>query len=206
MISRPRVRSVVLGMILVVAVALASVLSGCGADSKTADAPPLGTKDLTALQALKVAQDSIESVAPDARVLIVTTTRVVEPTATPEWQFLLGSPASNMTYAVVVTEGQAMASPYTTSTLSADEWAALPSGEDIKVDSDEARSKALKAYPDGTDDVYVINLLAGAPGVPTSSLTKPMTWVVMFDPTRASGDQTSTVEIDATTGKVTVPR
>ncbi len=202
MIARPSARSILLGMILAASVAVALMLSGCGGDSTEATTP----EGMTALQALQVAKKSIEPVAPDAKLLIVTTAQVVEPTATPVWQFLLGSPKTNMTYAVIVNEGQPMASPYTTATLTPGQWAALPDVADIKIDSDEAHRKALKAYPDGSDHIYVINLATGEPGVPTSGLTTPMSWVVMFDPTRASGEQTSTVQIDASTGKVTIPK
>lgn len=194
-----RIVRIVLAVALVAA--LGAVLAGCKSTSKT----PSGK--LTAKQALPVAMSALSTSAPDGKMLIVQTADPINTTSTPVWDFLIGSPKSDKIYAVVVKDGKATASEYGTAKLSADEWKAVPGSDVWKIDSDEAYTKAIKAYPDGKPDtLYLMGFVAYVPKASSASTVKAMTWNVSFDPSTMSKATTSSVNVNATTGEVSIPK
>lgn len=189
---------------IALAVVLGATLGGCK-KSTTTTTPAAGQ---TAQQALKVAQSAVATVAPDSKLLVVSTAGVVA-TEAPVWQYLLGSPKNDTVYAVIVAQGKTeQASEYGKANLSATEWAAVPAPGEWKIDSPDAHAKALAAYSPGTNSTpYTMGFVTYIPQQSTQTDTKPMTWVVTFDPASMNSKvTTSTVYVNATTGAVTVPK
>lgn len=199
MIRRDRTRlALVVSLTALVAVAM---LAGCtqGAATAVKDGP-------TALGSLKAAQSSLSTMAPDAKLLVVQTAQAVEPTGTPIWEFLFGSPKSDKVYAVYVSGGKSMgAQEYGAAGLSAAEWAKVPSTDAWKIDSDAAY-KSARAAAGGTGDpaAYLMGFLTYKPATDTSTI-EPFVWNVVFDP-GTSGASTGTINVDAQTGKATLAK
>jgi hypothetical protein len=195
-------RSAKIISILALVIALASVVVGCG--SKTASTPSASktvVAGATAKSGLSAAAAALTTTAPDAKLLVVQTDGAVTVTSAPVWSFLFGSPKSDKTYLVYVTDGKAgAASEYGTAGLSKKEWAVVPNADDWKIDSDAAYRTAQTAAGASTAGAYTMGFLTHVPQSETSSTTKPFTWYVSFDP--ASGATTGTVEVDANTGAV----
>lgn len=193
-------------IVAAIALGLVLALGGCGKQaSTTTPAAPAGE---TAMDALKVAKSSLSTTAPDSKMLIVQTAGIVT-TAAPEWEFLLGAPKTDVVYAVVVKDGKVVqGSEYGTANLSAAEWAAVPAADAWKIDSPDAYSKALAAYPAGTKQTaYTMGFVTYIPKQSSQPNTKAMTWMVTFDPSSMNSKvTTNTIYVDATTGAVTVPK
>jgi len=186
---------------LALALAIASVVAGCGGTS--ADTTQ---KTGTAKAGLPVAKSALSTMAPDAKLLLVQTATGVTPTATPVWGYLFGSPKNDKTYLVYVAGGKAMpASEYGAAGLSASDWSSVPGTDSWKIDSDEAYQKALAANgAKGTPAVYNMGFVTYVPPSETASASKTFVWYVEFEP-GASGGTTSTIEVDAKTGATVAP-
>jgi hypothetical protein len=193
-----RVAMVCAAMAVFVAAAL---LAGC---SSTSGSPVAAGP--SALGSLAAARSALSTLAPDAKLLIVQTAEAAEPTGTPIWAYLFGSPATDKTYVVYVSAGQSMgAQEYGTGGLSAAEWAKVPGTDAWKVDSDAAYTKALAASgAKGTPLAYMMGLLTYKPEADTSTV-KPFVWSVQFDP-GTSGATTKTIDVDANSGAAAVAK
>lgn len=195
---RARALSSILWMVLVVAVALA--LSGCGGDTAKAPEKPAGK---TAKSLYETAKSQLSTTAPDAKLLVVQTAQAVSATGTPVWAYLFGSPETDTIYIVYMNEDNPMpASEYGKAGLSADEWKAVPDIGDWKIDSDEAYEKALaESGAKGAPAQWVMGMVTYVPESSGTDAVKPFVWNVNFDPGE-SGATTKTIEVDAATGKV----
>lgn len=182
---------------MVVAMSVAALLfaAGCSKPASQSTAP----KGSTAKGGLSVAQSALSTMAPDGKLLVVQTAQAVTTTGTPIWAYLFGSPKSDKTFVVYVRDGKAMgASEYGKAGLtSKNEWAAVPSTSEWKVDSDEAYKKAAAAGVVKNPQEYGMGLVTYLPKSETTSTTKPFVWYV----TLRSGTATGTVKIDAKTGE-----
>jgi hypothetical protein len=188
-------------MVLVAGFALAALLlvTGCGGDSDSA------TTSASAKAGLPIAESALSTMAPDAKLLVVETAEGVTPTSTPVWAYLFGSPESDKTYVVYVSDGKVeSASEYGTAGLSADEWGKVPGTDDWKIDNDVAYENALEVSgADGTPAAYYMGFQTYVPeAYAASSTVGAFVWYVSFDPGE-SGATTGTVQVDATTGEAT---
>lgn len=190
-------------IVLIVAFALVAValLSGCGSKAKT---PAAG--GATALGNLAVAQSALSTSAPDAKLLVVQTAQAVTSTATPVWAYLFGSPKSDKTYVVYISNGKTMSSAeYGNAGLTADDWAKVPGLDVWKTDSDAAYKSALGVSgAKGDPNAYMMGFVTYKPKTDTSTI-EPFTWVVSFDPGK-SGATTKTIEVNAETGVAKVSK
>jgi hypothetical protein len=195
-------RTALTGIVLAAALALAmALLAGCG---QTPAAKIKGGP--TALDNLAVARSALTTRAPDAKLLVVQTAQGVEPTGTPVWGYLFGSPSTDKIYIVYVAHGTSMgAQEYGKAGLSKAEWAKVPGTDSWKIDSPDAYSKALAASgAKGAPRAYMMGLMTYKPQVDTST-AEPFVWSVRFDPGK-SGATTRTIDVNANTGAATVSK
>ena len=185
---------------LVAALALAAAVSGCGKKSDTTTTGP------TALGGVSAARSALSTAAPDAKLLVVQTAQAVEATGTPVWAYLFGSPSTDKTFVVYVSNGKLMGQQeYGTAGLTAKDWANVKGTESMKVDSDDAYDKAVAASGAKGDPLaYMMGFVTFTPANDTSGI-KPFVWSVQFDPGE-SGATTSTIQVDGETGKATVAK
>ena len=191
------------GIAVVASLAVVAMLvAGCAGQTGTTAA----TSKKTALGSLPAAQSALSTTAPDAKLLVVQTAQAVTPTATPVWGYLYGSPSTDKTYIVYVTEGQSMgAKEYGKAGLSADEWKLVPGTDAWKVDSDAALTKALAASGgSGAPKAYVMGFVTYKPKTDTSTI-EPFVWSVQLDP-GSSGATTKPINVNATTGAATATK
>lgn len=186
-------------VVLAAGLALSALLitTGCGDSKKDAETVQ-GAK-----AGLAVAQSALETMAPDAKLLVVETAEGVTPTSTPVWAYLFGSPESDKTYVVYVSDGKSMnASEYGTAGLNEAEWSKVPGTDDWKIDNDEAYDKALElSGADGEPAAYYMGFQTYVPeAFAASSTVSAFTWYVSFDPGE-SGASTATIAVDAKTGE-----
>lgn len=197
------VRMVRLAAVSLAVVALAIAATGCG-DKAEKDTAPTGSKG-SAKAGLTIASSALETTAPDARLLVVQTAQSVTPTAAPVWVYLFGSPKSDKTYAVYVSEGKLMGSQeYGKAGLTKEQWADVPDPSEWVVDDDVAYQAALdvsgaKGEPAG----HFMGLQTYVPSSTADATSKTFTWYVYFDPGQ-SGATTATIQVDAKTGKAQV--
>lgn len=184
-----------LGLMLVMS------LAGCGDRSDKSDEP--ASTD-TARANFAVAESSVTSMAPDAKLLVVQTAQSVTSTATPVWSYLFGSPESDKTYLALASQGQSLgASEYGTGGLTAEEWGEVPNLDTWKIDSDTALEKALKVSgAQGDPRAYVMGFQTYIPSS-TSSKSQAFRWYIALDPGE-SGATTSTIGVDAKTGEAAI--
>jgi hypothetical protein len=201
MSQKQRTRIIGLGVVAGLGLA-AALLAGCTQASTTTTAKA----GATALGNLAKAQSALSTTSPDAKLLVVQTAQPVTTTATPVWGYLFGSPSTDKTYMVYVSNGQSMgAKEYGTTGLSKDEWAKVPGSEAWKVDSDAALAKALPlSGAKGAPAAYVMGLLTYKPKNDTSTV-EPFVWNVQFDP-GSSGATSKTILVNATTGAASVSK
>jgi len=198
------IRLLELAAVFAIAIMVVAALGGCKKSESTTTTAPGA---LTAKSALPLAMSAVETSAPDAKLLLVQSRDVINTTSTPVWQFLIGSPKTDTIYAVTVESGEANAQVYGTADLSAEEWAAVPSADEWKIDSDEAHTAALKALNDGTEETaYLMGFVTYVPKSNTSTNVKPMFWNISFNPDEITKAETNTVEVNVTSGEATVPK
>lgn len=184
-----------------IGLALALVLSlgafaGC-TGAKTAGTPASSS---SAKSAFALAISSLSTTAPDGKLLVGQTSEALTATSTPSWEFLIGSPKTNVIYAVQVKDGKVQSSQYGSAGLKADEWALVPAPSAWKIDSPEAHTKALTVYPNGKNAGYFMGFVTYVPKSATTASAKPMTWIVSFDPASQGQIATNTVNVDMGTG------
>ena len=180
-----------LGLALILALA-AALLAGCSATPKAGAS--------TAKAAFAVAESTLSTTAPDGKLLVAESTEPITATSTPTWQFLIGSPKTDVIYAVVVQNGQGQFQEYGKAHLSAAEWAAVPAADAWKIDSDVAHEKAVALHTNGKSAAYTLAFVTYVPKASKASRVKAMTWMVTFDPAAQSSAPTSTVTVDMKTG------
>ena len=105
------------------------------------------TTGATAKDNLPKAQSTLSTAAPDAKLLVAQSYDAITPTSTPGWEYLFGSPKSGKVYAVLVMGGKSQFMEYGAANLTPAQWAAVPSTDQWKIDSDVALQKALAVYP-----------------------------------------------------------
>ena len=172
-------------------------LAGCGTASKPA-ATPVGSA--TAKGALAIAQSTLSTLAPDAKLLVAQSSGAISATTTPGWTFLLGSPKTDKIYAVMVINGKGQSQEYGSAGLSAQEWTAVPSADAWKIDSDVAHTNAVALHTSAKSASYILGFVTYVPKSATDSKTKAMKWFVSFDPASQGSAPTSTVDVDMVTG------
>ena len=183
---------------------LALLGSGCSG-SKTASTPTAPAQ-ITAKQALPIAMSALATTAPDAKLLVGQSAQPITATSTPVWEFLLGSPKTDVVYAVIVMGGKGQAQEYGKAGLTADEWAKVPSVDAWKVDSDVAHQKAITVYSNGKNAAYVMGFVTYVPAKAKTPDSKPQIWVVNFDPASIGHATTSTVDVSMTTGAASLAK
>ena len=205
MTTQRRARFATVAFLAVLALAV-TLLAGCGAKTTTTTSAPVPTKGPTALGSLAIAKSSMATAAADAKLLVVQTAQAVTPTGTPVWGYLFGSPANDKIWVVYVANGVSMgAQEYGTAGLSKTEWAAVPSTDSWKIDSDAAYTKALAlSGAKGAPAAYMMGLLTFKPASDTSTV-EPFVWSVQFDP-GVSGATTSAINVDAQTGAASLAK
>ena len=190
-----------LGLALVLVLAIGA-LAGCGGSSGTATtgsgSSPADTA--TAKKAFAVAVSTLSTAAPDGKLLVAQVGGAVTSTSTPTWEFLIGSPKTDVIYAVSVSAGKGQFQEYGKAGLSAAEWAAVPAPEAWTIDSNTAHQKAVGVHPQGKAAAYVMSFVTYVPKSAKGANAKPMTWDVVFDPAAQGSAPTSTVEVNMTTG------
>jgi hypothetical protein len=179
----------------------AGLLAGCAQTPATTAAG-----GATAQAGLKAAQSALSTTAPDAKLLVVQTAQAVSPTATPVWGYLFGSPSTDKTYVVYLSNGKSMGmQEYGTSGLSAADWKKVPSSDAWKVDSDVALSKAWALTgTSGNPPAYLMGFMTFKPKTDTSTV-EPFVWSVQFDP-GTSGGPAKAYNVNATTGAASVAK
>jgi hypothetical protein len=202
MFTRPRTR--LAGIVLVAALALgATLLAGCSGTSGTSTTTKTGS---TALAGLSAAKSALSTTSPDAKLLVVETAQAVEPTGTPIWAYVFGSPSTDKIFVVYLSNGQSMgAQENGTAGLSAAEWAKVPGTDAWKIDSDAAYKKALAASgATGTPAAYMMGFITYKAASDTSTI-EPFVWNVQFDP-GTSGATPNTLNVNATTGAASIAK
>jgi len=200
--NRPS-RSLLVGLAFVLVIAI-GVLAGCNSGSSSSAPSKTATPtqaNATAQKALAIAMSTLSTAAPDGKLLVAQSAAPMTATSTPSWDFLIGSPKSDVIYAVEVAYGAGKFQEYGKAGLTADEWAAVPPASAWKVDSTEAHSKAIVVHPDGKSADYIMGFVTYVPKTAKSPTAKPMTWVVSFDPQSQGKAPTSTVTVDMATGQ-----
>jgi hypothetical protein len=200
-------RHVRIGLALALVLAIGAI-AGCTSNNKTDSSTGEASATAgSAKTAYGVAISSLSTKAPDGKLLVCQAADTITPTSTPVWEFLIGSPKTNAVWAVLVREGKAEASEYGSADLSADEWKAVPEESAWKVDSPQAYDSALKVYPNGKTADYFMGFVTYIPkSAQKENTTKPMTWIVSFDPTSKGTAATSTVNVDMGTGTATLAK
>lgn len=196
--------SIVLALALVLAL---GALAGC--TNSQSGSSSTGTKpaSTTAKDAYNIAYAAVAATqAPDGKLLVCQAADTITATSAPIWEFLIGSPRTNVVYAVLVKDGKAQSSQYGSAGLSPTEWSAVPSIQEWKIDSPEAHDNALTVYPQGKDAAYFMGFVTYIPQSAKNSTSKPMTWIVSFDPTTKGTAATSTVDVNMTTGAATIAK
>lgn len=186
-----------LALVLVV-----GVLAGCGSSS-TADksSTTRPTSTTSAKSALKIAFSAVTTAAPDGKLLVAQTAGPVTTSSTPVWEFLIGSPKTDVIYAVVVQQGKGQFEEYGKANLTAAQWGQVPAIDAWKIDSDVAHEKAVAVYANGKNAAYVAGFVTYIPKGAESKDAKAMTWTFNFDPATKGKATTSTVEVSMTSGE-----
>lgn len=182
-------------------------LAGCGSNT-TADksSTTRPTSTTTAKSALKIAISSLSTTAPDGKLLVAQTAGPVTTSSTPVWEFLIGSPKTDVIYAVVVQQGKGQFEEYGKANLSADEWKLVPTTDAWKFDSDVAHEKAVGVYPSGKNAAYVAGFVTYIPKDAETPDAKAMTWTFNFDPATKGKATTSTVNVSMTSGEASLAK
>jgi hypothetical protein len=199
------VKSSTKGILIVAGVVIVIVAVALAVASGSSSSPGASASDpSTALGNLAVAQSALATTAPDAKLLVVQMAESATTTSSPTWEFLFGSPETDMGYLVYAADGAVMTSmEYGTLGLSADEWSEVPDLGLWKVDSSEAYDKALAASgASGTPTGYFMGFLTYLSAEDTSTVDA-FQWNVWFDP-GSSGATENLILVDTSTGKTTV--
>jgi len=173
------------------------VTAGCG--NETAEKPATTSATDTALRGLPIAESALETMAPDAKLLVVTTPEAVTSTATPVWGYLFGSPKTDGTYIVYVRGGAVMdAAEYGEAGLDEKQWSEVPDTTDWKIDSNEAYDKAVSASGAEGTPPYYMGLQTYVPKSETDTQTaEPFVWYVYLNE-----NQQAPIQVNATSGEV----
>ena len=188
-------------MLALAGVLAIGILAGCNNSSTSSTTTPPVPTGSTAKAAYAVAVSTLSTAAPDGKLLVAQTTKPLTATSTPVWEFLIGSPKTDVIWAVVVMNGKGQFQEYSKAGLNASEWAKVPPASDWKIDSDVAIANARKIYPNGKDAAYVPGFVTFVPPQATdASKITQMKWLINFDPASKGSAATSTVEVDMKTG------
>lgn len=204
--SRPVTNSVIrLAVVAALALGLITGLAGCGGTKTATTTKPAGsttaTPSVTAKAALPMAESTLSTTAPDAKLLLVASGSAITPTTAPVWQYLFGDPKTGTTYVAIVRNGKASSLKYGTTELSQKEWDAVPATDAWKIDSDAAVAKARTVYTEATDKTaYILGFVSYIPKAEKDVQTPAMTWSISFDPSSRTKSATATVNVSAVDG------
>ena len=187
-----------LGLVLTI-----GALAGCGSSSQTTPTGPSPADTATAKKAFAIAVSTLSTTAPDGKLLVAQASGPITATSTPSWEFLIGSPKTDVIYAVLVTGSKGQFQQYGKAGLSAAEWAAVPAPSAWKIDSNTAHEKAVAVHSPGKSAAYILGFVTYVPKSAKNSTAKPMVWNIQFDPTTQGSAPTSTVDVDMSTGVAT---
>lgn len=179
MTTTPALRSARVGLALAILLTI-GVLAGCNSNSKSPDDQAAKTDTSKAKAAASLALSALTTAAPDGKVIVGQLVAPIAATATPMWEFLVGSPKNSKVYAVLVTGGKAQFKEYGKVSLEATQWAEIPNVKAWKIDSDVARDKALAVYPQGKDDRYNQGFITYVADPDREGAPKAMTWNITF--------------------------
>jgi hypothetical protein len=203
-VTAPQTRSLRAALALIL-VLLAGSLAACnsGSGSKADTTKPADTSDTRlAKNAAITALQTVDAKHPGVKLLYGQLVSPVTATATPMWQFLVGSPDDNSVYSTMVGGGKARWQSYGSVKMAKAEWSKVPTTTVWKIDSDVALKNALQLYPNGKKGAYFASFMTYLPDAATDRSTKPMVWTFSFDPSVSKGSApTSTVIVDMVTGK-----
>jgi len=203
-VTAPQIRSLraALALTLVLlAGSLAACNSGSGSKADLKKATETTNSSLAKNSAM-VALQTVDAKHPGVKLLYGQLVSPVTATATPMWQFLVGSPDDNSVYSTMVGGGKARWQSYGSVKMDKAEWSKVPTTSVWKIDSDVALQSALKVYPNGKKGAYFTSFMTYLPNAALDRSTKPMVWVFNFDPSLNKGSApTSTVLVDMVTGK-----
>ena len=174
------------------------------AASSTTKPSTISSDTGTAKGAAAVALSTLSTAAPDGVIMLAETLGGSSPASSPAWQFMIASPKENSVYSVLVADGKGKFQPVGVVSFSPAQWEQVPRLTEWKLDSDQARLNAIKAYPKGLHENYAMALLAYVPVSGSDTTAKPMKWRVTFDPTKRGSAATSTVNVDMNTGAATL--
>lgn len=194
------IRSLRVGLALAIMLTIGAA-AGCNSKSgasSTTKTKPADTTKVTG--AASVALSSVTTAAPDGKILLGQIVSPIATTATPMWEFLVGSPKTGQVYAVLVNNGVGQSKDYGKVVLKAAEWKKVPDVSAWKIDSDVALADALKIYPQGKTSAYSAGFVTFVPSSAPKTAVKAMTWNINFDPASKGKAPTSTVLVDMVTG------
>jgi hypothetical protein len=175
------------------------VLAGCGGTgSNGSSSTP--TSAFTAQHALTVAMSTLNTSAPDGKLLVAQSAGPINATTTPVWDFLIGSPKTDKIYAVQVQNGTGKFQEYGKAGLSATEWSQVPATTAWKIDSNVAHDKAVAVHTAAKNADYIMGFVTYVPASAKNETAKPMVWIVSFNPKDQGKAPTSTVTVDMNTG------
>jgi hypothetical protein len=187
------------GLLLATAIVFAA---GC---SSGAQAPVPGA--LTAKAAYKIAQSTLSTTAPDGKLLVLQAVEPITATSSPTWDFLIGSPKTDVVYQVVVKDGKGESQQYGKAGLTSAQWGEVPADTAWKIDSDVAIANALSVYPNGKNAGYIPGFVTYIPkDAAEYKQVKQMTWIINFDPASQGNAPTSTVEVDLASGQAALAK
>jgi hypothetical protein len=191
------------GLILALVLS-ASMLAACNSNSSSDIAAIHKFIDTrSAKNAATVALSSLATASPGGKLLYGETVTAITATASPVWQFFIGSPKDNTVMGVLVNNGRASWQPSGKVAMKAAEWSKVPTMTAWKVDSGEARNKALAIYPEGKTARYISGFVTYIPEGSKETTLVAMQWRIVFDPAakpKKSKAPTTTVLVDMVTG------
>lgn len=187
-------------VVAVVACALAALaLTGCGAEKSSGGAK----KDpSTAKGSLEVARSAMETLAPDADLLLVQTPGAQTADSTAAWSYIFGNAENGKLYTVMVDDGKVLrAGESGKAPLKASEWKDVPDLDAWKIDSDKALAAAMKAARTDLNNVgYSMLLETYVPkSAGNAAATKPFVWYIGFEAISTEASST-VIAVDAQTG------
>jgi hypothetical protein len=201
-------RHIRIGLAVALVLAVGAIAGCSNSNSSSSTTATSNAAAGSAKAAYNVAYAAVAAtMAPDGKLLVCQAADTITPTSTPVWEFLIGSPKTNSVFAVLVKDGKAEASPYGSADLSPAEWSAVPTTQGWKVDSPQAHEAALTVYPNGKTADYFMGFVTYIPkSAQAENTSKPMTWIVSFDPASKGQAATSTVNVDMSTGAATLAK
>ncbi|WP_172623362.1 hypothetical protein [Arabiibacter massiliensis] len=144
--------------------------------------------------------DAMRQEAPDAVLLAVRTSTVVEPETRCSWSYLFGSEGEGCAYTAFTSEGKAYPAYLGVYEIDDEEWASIPPADEVGVDADQALSLALDAWggEEAAENCYVYLLTHIAENEDPSAGT--MKWYVEINMPDADGEALAATDGESPSG------